>query len=79
MDSCALLPIVGAIVVMTEVALMLNIHRVVKEPEQQNVLPGGEVKPGLSRVQILRFAIGSSIVMLVVIFAFVMNTQGCFA
>lgn len=79
MDTCTLLPIVGVIVVMAEIFLMLNIHRLVKEPSQQEVLPGGEVKPGLSRVQILRLAMAASIVMLVVIFAFILNTQGCFA
>lgn len=32
MDSCTLLPIVGVIVVMAEIFLMLNIHRLVREP-----------------------------------------------
>jgi len=79
MDNCLLLMMVALAAVTAEILLLLNVHRFVKEPEADRVKQGGEVKSGMGRVQVLRLALGSSVLMLIVIFAVVLNGQGCLA
>lgn len=77
MDTCTLLYLVFGLVLFSEVIILLNIHRVVKVSDRERTTEGGEVKRGLNRLQLIRMAILSSIMMMVVIFGFVLNEQGC--
>ncbi len=79
MDNCTLYLMVLGLLVFSELMILLNIHRIVKPPENEMVNTGGEVKPGPSRLQFLRMAMGASIVMIVAVFLFLLSQEGCLA
>lgn len=79
MDNCQLYFVVFGLLLVSEMMLLLNIHRIIKLPEAETVRPGGEVKPGPSRLQIIRLAMAGSIVMIIVVFFFLLSQQGCLA
>lgn len=77
METCNLFFIAFGGVLLSELLILLNIHRVIKVPEQETLRPGGEVKPRLNRLQIIRLAMAGSIVMILVVFYFLLSQEGC--
>lgn len=77
MDNCSVYFIALGVVVFSELMVLLNVHRLVPSAEKETVMPGGQVKPGPSRVQFLRMAIGGSIVMVLAVFLFLLSQEGC--
>ena len=79
MDTCSLYFAVFGFFLFTELMLFLNLHRFVKVPDADLAMQGGEVQQGLNRLQVMRLAVGSSILIMGAVFAFLLMQEGCFA
>jgi hypothetical protein len=77
MDNCSVYFIALGVVVFSELMILLNVHRLVKPSEGDAVKQGGELKPGPSKVQFMRMALGASIVMIIAVFLFLLSQEGC--
>ncbi len=76
-DTCTLYFVMLGALIFSELTLLLNIHRFVKEPERERVQEGGEVARGLSRVQIMRIAIGFALILMIGMFGYFLTQEGC--
>jgi hypothetical protein len=79
MDTCTVFFLAFGLFLFTELMLFLNLHRIVKVPEADLAMQGGEVQRGLNRLQIMRLAVGSSILIRGAVFAFLLMQEGCLA
>lgn len=76
-DTCTLYFVILGALIFSEVTLLLNIHRFIKVPERENVREGGEVAPGLNRVQVLRLVIGIALLVMIGVFGYFLTQEGC--
>lgn len=76
-DTCTLYFVMLGALIFSEVTLLLNIHRFIRVPEPEMVQQGGEVKPGLNRVQVLRLAIGLALILMIGVFGYFLTQEGC--
>jgi|GEM_PF-2736158 len=79
MNICQTYLIAAAFVVVTDLAILMNVHRLFPPDVKELVQHGGEVAKGLNKVQVIRLALMVSIVTIIGMFAFLMMQEGCFA
>jgi hypothetical protein len=79
MDTCTIFYVAFGTFLVSEVILLLNLHRLVRVPKKDLVMQGGKVQRGLNPLQMMRLALGISILVLCGVFVFLLKQEGCIA
>lgn len=77
MDTCGIYLLALGFVLLGDLVILLNAHRIVTARPEDPLATGGEVKSQMNPLKVVRMAVGLSMSTVIGIFAFLLNQQGC--
>ncbi len=77
MDTCGIYLLALGFVLLGDLVILLNAHRIVTARPEDPLATGGEVKSQMNPLKVVRMAVGLSMFTVIGIFAFLLNQQGC--